>query len=295
MTSTEDLDVLREIDAYLFDVFGTVLNWHSTLTREIPRRSKGLLLEGGNTAHVLLKFQPDNIQNQTRRMRSISQKNGEPGITLMCKSITGRSWLLYHDLHIHSMKVAQGGEGTLHTDIMHREILDNMLSAPRWSRLADIWGESDREELTMIWHDLDVYEDTVPGLTELKSHVYILTLSNGNFKLLLDQAKKKGLPWDGIFSTEMFGTYKPNKHAYQSAAYHLSLPPHKIAMVAAHHTDLRAAASVGFKTVYVPRPTEDLHEVRNNMRSKKDGGEVDLVVKDFQELAKLVGEARQSR
>jgi hypothetical protein len=46
MTSTEDLDVLRDIDACLFDVFGTVLNWHSTLTREIPRRSKGLLLEG---------------------------------------------------------------------------------------------------------------------------------------------------------------------------------------------------------------------------------------------------------
>jgi hypothetical protein len=46
MTSTEDLDVLRDIDACLFDVFGTVLNWHSTLIREIPRRSKGLLLEG---------------------------------------------------------------------------------------------------------------------------------------------------------------------------------------------------------------------------------------------------------
>jgi hypothetical protein len=47
MTSTEDLDVLREIDACLFDVFGTVLNWHSTVTREISSHSKGLLPEGG--------------------------------------------------------------------------------------------------------------------------------------------------------------------------------------------------------------------------------------------------------
>ncbi|KAG2353099.1 hypothetical protein BDR07DRAFT_1434502 [Suillus spraguei] len=30
--STEHLD-LREIDACLFDVFGTVLDWHSTVTR----------------------------------------------------------------------------------------------------------------------------------------------------------------------------------------------------------------------------------------------------------------------
>jgi len=30
-----------------------------------------------------------------------------------------------------------------------------MLTAPRWSRLAEVWGEADREELTMIWHNLD--------------------------------------------------------------------------------------------------------------------------------------------
>jgi FMN phosphatase YigB (HAD superfamily) len=66
-----------------------------------------------------------------------------------------------------------------------------------------------------------------------------------------------------------------NKKVYESAAYHLSLPPHKIAMVAAHRFDLIAATSIGFKTIYVPRPTEDLREVREGMRSKKDGGEVD--------------------
>lgn len=65
-------------------------------------------------------------------------------------------------------------------------------------------------------------------------------------------------------------------------------------MVAAHRFDLLAAASVGFKTIYVPRPAEDLREVREGMRSKKDGGEVDLVVQDFQELARLMREARQS-
>lgn len=86
------------------------------------------------------------------------------------------------------------------------QILDDMLTTPRWSHLAEVWEESDRENLTMIWHNLDgkdlqesretnltnhplmsiAYQDTIPGLTELKRHVNILTLSNGNFRLLLD-------------------------------------------------------------------------------------------------------------
>lgn len=255
MTST-GLD-LREIDACLFDVFGTVLDWHSTVTRQVARLSKGMLLEDSRDA---VEF--------------------------------AEEWRAGYYAHV--KRVSQGGEGTGNADIMHRQILDDMLTTPRWSHLVDVWGESDREELTMIWHNLDAYQDTIPGLTQLKRHVNILALSNGNFRLLLDLAKNQGVPWDGIFSSELFGSYKPNKKVYQSAAYHLSLPPHKIAMVAAHKFDLLAAASVGFRTIYVPRPAEDSHEVRESMRGKKDGGEVDLVVKDFEELARLIREARQS-
>jgi hypothetical protein len=72
-----------------------------------------------------------------------------------------------------------------------------------------------------------------------------------------------------------------NKKVHESAAYHLSLPPHKITMVAAHRFDLITAASVGFKTIYVPCPAEDLREVRESMCAKKDSGEVDFVIKDF--------------
>ncbi|KAG2117520.1 HAD-like domain-containing protein [Suillus cothurnatus] len=194
--------------------------------------------------------------------------------------------------YAHVKNVSQGGEGTTNADIMHRQVIpppctrpmfDHITDTgryahhrPRWSHLEDVWGES------------DPYEDTIPGLTELKRYVNILALSNGNFRLLLDLAKNQGVPWDGIFSSEL------NKKVYKSAAYHLSLPPHKIAMVAAHRFDLIAAASAGFKTIYVPRPAEDSREIRESMRSKKDGGEVDLVVKDFEELARLVREARES-
>ena len=65
---------------------------------------------------------------------------------------------------------------------------------------------------------------------------------------------------------------------------HLELPPAKCAMVAAHIQDLRAAASHGMKTVYVRRPTED-GDLRAQVRSKAEGGEVHVVVDSFEELA----------
>lgn len=59
-------------------------------------------------------------------------------------------------------------------------------------------------------------------------------------------------------------------------------------MVAAHIYDLQAAASHGMKTIYVRRPTEDLG-VRENVETKAEGGDVDVVVDGFEELAKLLG------
>lgn len=87
-------------------------------------------------------------------------------------------------------------------------------------------------------------------------------------------------------------TYR-TKEAYVSAAYHLGVPPERVAMVAAHTWDVEGAARAGLKSIYVPRPAEDTQEVRENMRSKAEGGIVDLVVKDFKELAALAAEARK--
>ena len=58
-------------------------------------------------------------------------------------------------------------------------------------------------------------------------------------------------------------------------------------MVAAHIYDLRAAASHGMKKVYVRRQTED-GDVRDSVKNKADGGEVDVVVDSFGELAALM-------
>jgi len=59
-------------------------------------------------------------------------------------------------------------------------------------------------------------------------------------------------------------------------------------MVAAHIGDLRAAKGQGMRTVYVRRPKEEEEDAvvdGEGVKSKADGGEVDVVVDSFVELA----------
>jgi FMN phosphatase YigB (HAD superfamily) len=79
-----------------------------------------------------------------------------------------------------------------------------------------------------------------------------------------------------------------NPKLYQAAADYLDVSPEKIAMVACHVWDLRAAARCGFKTVYVRRPFEmstdkPMADEDENILHK----EFDVVVDSFVELADL--------
>ncbi|OJT05043.1 hypothetical protein TRAPUB_4108 [Trametes pubescens] len=162
-----------------------------------------------------------------------------------------------------------------------------MLESPRWKHLAPGWDEAKRRELVLAWHRSDGWPDVSRGLYALKKKKIIVALSNGNMRFLVDVAKHADLPWDAVLSVDLFNTCKPNPKVYQGALHYLELPAEKCAMVAAHMWDLEAAARQGMRTVYVPRATDD-GDLRDRVRSRAEGGEVDVVVGSFEELAGLV-------
>ncbi|EEB96425.1 hypothetical protein MPER_04445, partial [Moniliophthora perniciosa FA553] len=89
-----------------------------------------------------------------------------------------------------------------------------------------------------------------------------------------------------------------NPKTYQGALRHLALDktPHKAAMVAAHIFDLRGAAKVGLKTIYVRRTNEEQDGVNaEDIKSKAEGGEVDVVVNSIEELTTQVSLAGSPR
>ena len=149
-------------------------------------------------------------------------------------------------------RVRAGRIAWTNLDGLHRTILDDLLRRFGIEELA----EEEIDHLNRAWHRLMPWPDAVAGLNRLRSRYVLATLSNGNMALLTNMAKNAGLPWDCILSAELSGHYKPDPEAYEMAARLLGLSPQQVMMVAAHASDLEAAARVGFRTAFVSRPLE---------------------------------------
>jgi len=199
--------------ALVFDIFGTVVDWRSSIIREGQALSRRLGLAADWPA-----------------LADAWRGGYAPAMA----------------------RVARGEIGWASIDMLHRMILDDLL--PRFG--LEALPETEREQLNRAWHRLDPWPDAVPGLTRLRQRHVIATLSNGNMSLLVNMAKRAGLPWDAVLSAELFGRYKPDPEVYRGAARLLGFAPDELAMVAAHPSDLAAAQRAGLATAYIPRPDE---------------------------------------
>jgi 2-haloacid dehalogenase len=149
-------------------------------------------------------------------------------------------------------RVARGELPWTNLDGLHRLSLEETLAEFGLAGLT----EEQLAHLTMTWHRLDPWPDSIAGLARLRRRCIVATLSNGNVALLVRMARRAGLPWDCILSAELFRAYKPDPRVYRGAAELLGLPPGEVMLVAAHQDDLRAAQRVGLRAAFVPRPLE---------------------------------------
>ena len=179
-------------------------------------------------------------------------------------------------------RVRKGELPWTHIDTLHRMILDGI--APQFG-LSSL-GDKGLAELNLAWHRLTPWPDSVPGLNRLRGRYVLATLSNGNVSLLVDMAKNAGLPWDCVLSGEIFNHYKPDREVYLGAARLLGVAPGELMMVAAHKSDLDAAAAAGLKTAFVQRPREFGDPAKKDVTPEQ---RFDLNVKDFAELARAFG------
>ncbi len=234
---------LGAIKALTFDVFGTVVDWRTSVAREAEAllKPKGHVLDWGAFAD---------------RWRA----GYGPAMA----------------------QVSRGERPFVILDVLHREILVKVLAAAGVTGLS----EAEVDHLNWAWHRLDPWPDTVAGLIRLKRRFILATLSNGNIRLMIDVAKRAGLPWDAILGAEVSGFYKPTPQSYDKTAAFLQLAPSECMLVAAHPSDLAAAASRGFRTAYVHRPNE-FGPAGDRMRP--DRGAFDIHVDSFEELATTLG------
>ncbi|MEM7404822.1 MAG: haloacid dehalogenase type II [Pseudomonadota bacterium] len=179
-------------------------------------------------------------------------------------------------------RVRSGDRGFVKLDELHRENLDQVLADFGVTAL----DEASKQDLNRIWHRLDPWPDSVSGLTRLKSRFTIGTLSNGNIALMVNMAKRAGLPWDVILGAEVSRQYKPHPDAYLNTVAALGLDPAECMLVAAHNSDLKAAGEQGMQRAFVPRPDE-----YGGVRPPELEPELDFeyVAADFNDLADQLG------
>lgn len=182
--------------AIIFDVFGSVVDWRTSLIDE--------LTDFGKTRSIAADW------------------------TALVDAWRGE--------YVPSMKRVAARELPWMTlDELHRASLDKLVIAQGIKGLS----EDDLEHMTLGWHRLKPWPDSVAGLTRLKSRYIISPLSNGNVSLLVNMAKNANLPWDLILGSDIFGHFKPAPETYLGAARLLGLEPSDVMMAAAHNADLR--------------------------------------------------------
>jgi 2-haloacid dehalogenase len=236
-------DPAQSVKAFVFDVFGTVVDWHGSLLRELAALGSATGITADWEAFVA---------DWRRGYRPAMQR----------VRLGELPWMVLDDLH--------------------RMILAELIAKYRLGALK----EAEVEHLNRAWHRLDPWPDALAGLTRLKRKFIIGTLSNGNVSLLVDMAKRAGLPWDVVFSAELVQHYKPDAEAYRMPPRLLRLAPEEVMLVAAHPDDLAAAAARGLRTGYVPRPLE---WGKSHPPPKPTGAGFDLTANDFNHLADLSG------
>lgn len=166
-------------------------------------------------------------------------------------------------------------------DVLHRRNLDVVLREFGLERV----DEPKRAQLNLAWHRLDAWLDVAPGLARLRSAFRLAPCSNGNVSLMVDLARRNGFPWDAILGAEFARDYKPQPVVYLTAAAAFDCAPEQTMMVAAHSSDLAAAAAVGLRTAFVARPEE--HGPGKGERQA--GVPVDYSVADLLQLADRLG------
>lgn len=175
-------------------------------------------------------------------------------------------------------EVRAGRSGFERLDVIHRRMLDTI--RPRFG--LERLDEPTLAQLVLAWHRLDAWEDVKRAFPRLRKRFLMAPVSNGNISLMIDLARRNDFRWDAILGSEIARDFKPKARVYLASAEALGLAPGDCTMVAAHSSDLAAAAVVGLRTAHVARPAES---------PRGESGPsvpVDLAARDFEGLAEIL-------
>ncbi|MFS0561457.1 HAD-IA family hydrolase [Terribacillus sp. 179-K 1B1 HS] len=111
----------------------------------------------------------------------------------------------------------------------------------------------DFEYLANVGRRFAPWPEASRQLNDLSSLITTIGLTNSGFIQIIEACTHGKLRWHALFSSQFARTYKPHPAAYKLAIDGLEIHPSKALYISTHPWDLRAAASHGFRTAYLPR------------------------------------------
>ena len=245
--------------ALLFDVFGTCVDWRTTVTYALYTHAHASLNSATASLATSVRVRASDMTLEDWGSFAQQWRNTYKEFTKSLANDPSLRWKTVDDHHLDSL----------------RDLISN------W-KLYGLWSDEEIQKLSLIWHRLEPWPDSAPGIRLLSKLRSTATLSNGNITLLNDLKDHGSMEFTYIFSGEMFGSYKPSPKVYLGAVERLGLQPSECAMVAAHLNDLEAAKSHGLQAIYVERALEEDWNSNEVERAKREGW-VDLWVPFGQE------------
>ncbi|KAL2126853.1 hypothetical protein VTI74DRAFT_128 [Chaetomium olivicolor] len=225
--------------ALTFDVFGTCVDWHTSITARL-----WAAIAAKKQASASSLGPPIPPASQARLA----------ALTVQDVSLFAQQW--HRSYSSFTRSFVPGSTPWKDVDAHHRDSLADLLEK-QWG-LRAVFDDEEIEGLSKVWHYLEPWGDSKDGVRRLNEAGFVTaSLSNGNKILLEDLCGYAGLEFAELISAEDFKAYKPNREAYLGACRMLGLEPRQVAMVAAHLEDLAAAREAGMRTVYVERPGEE--------------------------------------
>ena len=204
---------MQNVRALIFDVFGTLVDWRTSIVRE-----------------TRLALEPLGIRVDWEAFADAWRDQYQPAME----------------------DVRSGRLPFSKLDVLHRRNLNIVLGRFGLERV----DEPTRVHLNLAWHRLDAWPDVSAGLARLRTRFRLAPCSNGNISLMVDLARRNGFLWDAILGAEVARDYKPKPAVYLASAAAFDCAPAETMMVAAHSSDLAAAAAAGLRTAFIARPDE---------------------------------------
>jgi len=181
-------EALKDVKALTFDVFGTVVDWRSTVHGELSKRARNKI------ASASFSTLPEPLQSHFG------------GISDADWGRFGQEWRESYGKFTQTF--VPGETEWKDIDTHHYHSLKILLQD--WD-VAGVYTDEEVKSLSLIWHYLKPWDDSALGIQRLGTRYVTATLSNGNRSLLEDLNAHGSLGFRRIISTADFGAYKVRK------------------------------------------------------------------------------------